>query len=93
MPTFTEGHKKVGGRKKGTPNKASARREAEIAATGLTPLEFMLNLLRDEGASEEDRRWAAEKAAPYVHPKLANVQHGGSIGTGKVSVGKPHPGD
>jgi hypothetical protein len=36
-----EGHKKAGGRKKGTPNKASAKREAEIAKSGKTPLQLL----------------------------------------------------
>jgi len=31
-----------GGRKPGTPNKASAAREAEVAASGVTPLEVMV---------------------------------------------------
>jgi hypothetical protein len=41
MP-FTKGMQKPrnGGRKKGTPNKATAARQAEIAASGLTPLQF-----------------------------------------------------
>jgi hypothetical protein len=41
MP-FTKGMQKPrnGGRKKGTPNKATAARQAEIAASGLTPLEL-----------------------------------------------------
>jgi len=37
-----------GGRKKGTPNKATTERQAQVAATGKTPLEIML----------ENARWA-----------------------------------
>ena len=40
--------KKTGGRQKGTRNKLTAQREAEIAASGLTPLDYMLRILRDE---------------------------------------------
>lgn len=65
------------GRKAGSPNKASAKREAEVKASGVTPLEYMLSILQDVTAEREDRMWAAEKAAPYVHPKLANVMHKG----------------
>ena len=68
-----------GGRQKGTRNKATAAREAEIAASGLTPLDFMLNLLRDKNSSPEDRKWAASTAAPYVHPRLAAVEHSGDM--------------
>ena len=68
------------GRPKGSRNKATAKREAEIEATGLSPLSFMLSILRDEEASMEDRKWAAEKAAPYVHPRLAQQQFKGPDG-------------
>lgn len=67
------------GRKAGTPNKATAERQAEIAASGITPLDYMLNILRDETKGSEDRMWAAEKAAPYVHPKLAAIDHSGKL--------------
>jgi hypothetical protein len=99
-----KGTPKTGGRKKGTPNKATAERQAQVAATGKTPLEIML----------ENARWAYDKAlkltamlsgpeapqgeeaqvlmqeilkfrdaaqryasaaAPYVHPRLAAIQH------------------
>lgn len=73
------GKREGAGRKPGSPNKATAAREAEVKASGLTPLDFMLNMLRDEDAKPADRMWAAEKAAPYVHPKLANVEHSGGI--------------
>ncbi len=68
------------GRPKGSRNKASAKREAEIEASGLTPLSFMLAVLRDETASRADRMWTAEKAAPYVHPRLAQQQFKGPDG-------------
>ena len=44
-----------------------------------SPLDFMLALLRDPGASTADRKWAAEKAAPYLHPRLQTVEHGGEV--------------
>lgn len=66
------------GRKSGTPNKASAERQKAIAASGLTPLDYMLNVLRDDDETAERRAWAASAAAPYVHPKLASVEHKGN---------------
>lgn len=65
------------GKPRGAQGKATLRREAEIAAAGLTPLQFMLTVLRNDEATSEDRKWAAQNAAPYVHPKLATVQHQG----------------
>jgi hypothetical protein len=72
--------KKTGGRRRGVPNKTTANRRKEIAnagLAGLTPLDYMLSLLRDESNPTETRFEAAKAAAPYVHPKLANVQHSG----------------
>lgn len=71
------GRTKTGGRKKGTPNKATARREAEISASGLTPLEYMLKVMRDPHEDTDRRLEAAGKAAQYVHPKLAAITHKG----------------
>lgn len=62
------------GKPVGTKTKATVAREAEVKASGLTPLDYMLSRLRDETATDEDRKWAAQNAAPYVHPKLAAVQ-------------------
>lgn len=75
------GKREGAGRKPGAPNKATAKRQAEVKASGLTPLDYMLNVLRDENASPDARMWAAEKAAPYVHPKLAAVDHTSSDGS------------
>lgn len=58
------------GRPAGAPNTESARIRDEIAYAGLTPLEFMLRIMRDEGADEAKRLDAAKAAAPYVHPRL-----------------------
>jgi len=74
-----------GGKREGAGRKAGAvtTRTREIAdkaaSEGLTPLEYMLQVLRDEAASKDDRMWAAEKAAPFVHPKLAAVDHSGNL--------------
>ncbi len=64
---------KTGGRKKGTPNKRTAEKIAEVEASGLTPLDYMLSVLRDELLDRETRLEAAKSAAPYVHAKLANI--------------------
>jgi hypothetical protein len=67
------GQRSGAGRKPGAPNKATAEKREEIEASGLTPLDYMLKILRDETQDNGRRDWAAEKAAPYVHAKLANV--------------------
>lgn len=73
------GTPKTGGRKAGVPNKATIARQAEIAASGLTPLDYMLSVLRDEANDPIARLDAAKAAAPYVHPKLANVDVRGDM--------------
>lgn len=45
----------------------------------LSPLDYMLQVLRDPDASPAERKWAAEKAAPYLHPRLQTVEHGGAL--------------
>lgn len=78
---MAKGGKREGaGRKPGVPNKRTAAQAEAIEASGLTPLDFMLKVLRDEDQTKEDRMWAAEKAAPYVHAKLASVEHKGEDG-------------
>jgi len=68
------------GRPSGAVTKRSREAAEKAASEGLTPLEFMLNVLRDETAAFDSRCWAAEKAAPYVHAKLASVEHTGEDG-------------
>lgn len=75
MPT---GRKTGGGSRKGIPNKATAAKAAEIAASGLTPLEFMLQVLRDPEQPYALRMDASKGAAPYVHPRLANIELSGN---------------
>lgn len=74
-----------GGRKPGSRNKLTAARVAKVEASGLTPLDYMLSLLRDPGETKDNRMWAAEKAAPFVHPRLAAVEHTGR-GGGPIEV-------
>lgn len=77
---MAKGKKTGGGSRKGIPNKATAKREARIAASGLTPLDYMLEVMRDESQKLGIRLSAACSAAPYVHPKLANVNLAGQGG-------------
>lgn len=77
------GGKRAGsGRKKGSVSEATRKRTemAEAALTGgITPLEYMLGILRDEFADPKDRFAAAKECAPYVHPRLAAVEHSGEM--------------
>lgn len=89
---MAKGRKTGGGSRKGCPNKATAAKAAEIAASGKTPLEFLLDVMRDETRDFEFRLDAAKSAAPYVHPKLAAMELTGADG-GPVALVSAHPTD
>ena len=65
------GTPKTGGRAKGTPNKKKSAEVALIESSGLTPLQYMLQVLRDHNHPHAERMDAAKSAAPYVHARLA----------------------
>jgi hypothetical protein len=77
------GARQGAGRKKGSQSAKTLKR-AEIARkaldNGLTPLDYMLSILRDETQDQAARIEVAKAAAPYVHPKLANIEHTGKDG-------------
>lgn len=69
------------GRKPGSAT-VKTREIADAAMReGLSPLEFMLNRMRDEEAPMADRQDMAKAAAPFVHAKLSAVemQHSGEV--------------
>lgn len=70
------------GRKKGAPNKRTAELQAAVESGGETPLQYMLRVMRDKTQEWERRDDMARAAAPFVHAKLANVEHSGKIDLG-----------
>lgn len=69
------------GRKKGSVSKhRKLAHSATIAAVGneITPLEFLLNVMRHD-PDDARRLDAAKAAAPYVHPRLAATEISGSL--------------
>lgn len=73
------GKRNGSGRKAGSKTKKTAEIAVRAAEQGLTPLEFMLNILRDETQPSHDRFEAAKAAAPFVHPRLAAVEIAGAL--------------
>jgi len=67
------------GRKPGSPNKATQEQRDAVAASGLTPLDYMLKVMRDAGADEAKRLDAAKAAAPYCHARLSAVELSGAV--------------
>ncbi|WP_117196403.1 hypothetical protein [Rhizobium terrae] len=74
------GTREGAGRKRGAPNKATQERQRKVAESGITPLDYMLQVMRDSKADSGRRDEMAKAAAPYVHPKLASMQHTGRGG-------------
>ncbi len=61
---------KTGGRVAGTPNKRTAEFMAGLLESGLDPLEFMLNVMRDETCKDIHLRCDMAKAvAPYFYAR------------------------
>ena len=63
------------GRPPGLRNKKTMEQVAAVQESGITPLEYMLSVMRAPSGTVEDavRLDAAKAAAPYVHPRLSTV--------------------
>ena len=62
------------GRKKGSLNAKTQKVAERCFEEGITPLEYMLNVMRDPTQEFDTRMDAAKNCAPYMHPKLASVE-------------------
>ena len=67
------------GRKPGSKVEKLARNALKQHAEGLSPLDYILKVMRDEGKTEAERLDAAKAAAPYMHPRLQAIEHSGEI--------------
>ncbi len=63
------------GRKKGGANRINDEARKKALEDGLSPLEYLLGVMRDIRQDDARRLDAAKAAAPYVHARLANVAH------------------
>jgi hypothetical protein len=63
------------GRPSGLRNKKTMEQVAAVQESGITPLDYMLSVMRAPSGTVEDavRLDAAKAAAPYVHPRLSTV--------------------
>jgi len=84
-----KGMPKTGGRKAGTRNKKTAELIKAVEATGITPLDYMLSILRDESKTESVRLQAARDAAPFIHSKLLSLEVETSVTTNHVVSSEP----
>ncbi len=75
-----KGLAKTGGRQRGSLNKRTLMEQQQTKTivqaakeAGLTPLEYMLKVMRDPETPPQRRDDMAKACAPYVHPRLASV--------------------
>lgn len=73
------GAREGAGRPKGSINRRHAEVVAVALAAGDTPVEYMLQVMRDPDADQKRRDWAAEKLAPYLHSRPAQLERTVSI--------------
>lgn len=66
-----KGHPRYGGRTKGTSNRRTVAFRAEVSESGLTPLQYMVSVMRDPNADPDRRDRMAAAGAPFIHPRLA----------------------
>lgn len=75
---YAGGARKGAGRPKGSKNRSKLIELEAIKQTGgITPLEYMLQVMRAPETEPKDRLAAAVAAAPYVHSKLSSVELSG----------------
>jgi hypothetical protein len=74
----------------GRPRGSKAKKSQAIAiaamAAGITPLEFMLRIMRDEAVDPLIRMDMAKASAPYMHARLASTEVSGPGGDALVPI-------
>lgn len=77
------GGKRAGaGRKRGAATTRTREIADQAATEGITPLEVMLDAMRELHGKGEKAAASqiAKDAAPYMHPRLAAIEHTGKDG-------------
>lgn len=82
------GKREGAGRKAGVRNKKTQALLESVEETGITPLEYMLKVMRSEEEELKTRLNAAIAAAPYVHAKLSSIELSGKDGSAIETVSR-----
>jgi methanogenic corrinoid protein MtbC1 len=84
------GRRQGAGRKPGSLSKKTREIAEKASEEGITPLEYMLGVMRDATADTALRFEAAKAAAPYIHPRLASIEQKTEVNlTQKVISAEP----
>ena len=77
------GKREGAGRPLGSKSKKPWKGLIQLAEKyNLSPLDYLLSVLNNPASSPERKIYAAEKAAPFVHPRLAST-------TSRVGIDEP----
>jgi hypothetical protein len=91
MPRGSKPGERRGGRQRGTPNKKTTLKNVAIAAVAsspdISPLDFLLGVMRDPKVSPELRIKVAQAAAPFAHQKPGKAKPGDPKGLVKLIDG------
>lgn len=69
------GRRPGAGRRKGSKVTRTREVAERIAADGMmTPLQYVIDVMRDPKTARKRRDWAAATALPYCHPRLQAVE-------------------
>ena len=70
MP-FEEGHSKIGGRKKGTPNKVTLIKADDLLLElGVNPIQKLIEIAESDEATLDQRINCYKEIAKYTYPRL-----------------------
>jgi len=73
------------GRKPGAVQIRSLEDAARILGDGVTPLDYLVGVMRGTEMFDPERFEAAKAAAPYMHARLAAVEHKGEVAVRNVA--------
>lgn len=72
---FEKGHKKLGGRKKGTKNKKALMCVEDILANrGVNPIEKLIDIAESVESTVEQKIKCWQEICKYTHPKLKSQE-------------------
>jgi hypothetical protein len=80
------GRREGAGRKPGSVARIDYEARQKAHACGLTPLDYLLSVMRDESEDKRERLDAAKAAAPYCHARLTSTELSGPDGIVKLTT-------
>jgi hypothetical protein len=73
--TMSHGGRRAGsGRKKSGTNRLDTKARQQAMESGISPLDYMLSIMRNPDSTAAQKMEAAKAAAPYVHARLAHIE-------------------